>query len=262
MQQFRPFLIIIAIGLLLMGASRWNLTQPFRNLAGLLTEPILAAETQAVRGPLHWITLLRTIKDLYKENNQLRVKVAELEAETARLKEVDHDNKVLREELRLGEERNDELLPAQVIGRTASGVIKDLIINRGSSDGIGVGWPIIAQGHLIGTISTVQARQATVVLITHPRSLIPALLQESRTTGLLKGGISGLKVTDILIDAPVKQGEAVLTSGLGGLLPPDIPIGKVVESTARPGDITKQATLVLPVDISKLETVFVRKVSQ
>jgi cell shape-determining protein MreC len=89
--------------------------------------------------------------------------------------------------------------------------------------------------------------------------MIPVIGQDSRATGILRGGISGLSVTDLLIDATITTNESIVTSGLGGELPAGIPIGTIVEVQERKGDITKKASLRSPLDLSKLEMVFVRK---
>lgn len=259
-QIYRPFLIIIAIGLVLAVGSHFGLVTPFTNrLTGAL-EPVLASEIVITKKGMTLFSIITSIRDLYKENNELRRKNVELEAKLSERQEVGHENEILRNELNFVQETKGEYLPAQLIGRTTAGIIKDLIVNRGTRDGVQVGQAAVAQGFLVGRVESVTDGQATVRLLTHPRSMTPVLGQDSRSSGILKGGISGLTVTDLLIDAPIKTEETVVTSGLGGELPVGIPVGRVIEVIERKGDITKKATVRSPLDVAKLEMIFLRKV--
>lgn len=257
--NYRPFVMLIAIGVLFLFSRQVPETARLFGLINWVTEPVLATETSASRESINFFKLFATLRQLAQENAELRSRNLELEAQLTQLKEVEHTNAILRQELNFVQGNQDDYLPAQLIGRTATGLHKDLVINRGQGDGVATGQPVLAQGHLVGVVSATQSQQATVRLITHQRSLVPVILQDSRSTGLLQGGIGGLNLTDILIDATVNAGEAVVTSGLGGELPAGLPIGKVVATQAKKGDITKSATVSWPIDPTKLELVFVRK---
>lgn len=256
---YRPYIITFCFALVVALTAHFGWWQSLASLIQTPIQPVMASETSAGRKTIGFLSVISSLRGLAVENATLQAKIGELEAEIAQLKEVRHENDILRQELGFIKEQPDQYIPAQLIGRTAAGLIKDLIIARGSRDGIVTGQAVVAQGHLIGMVSEVSDRQATVRLVTHPRSLIPVILQESRTTGLLRGGISGLSMTDILIDATIKSGEPIVTSGLGGLLPQGIPVGRVVAVTAQRGDITKRASVSAPVDVTKLEMVFIRK---
>lgn len=258
---YRPFAILVAIGLLLALGSHFGLLQPVTHAFNAAIQPALAAETKTTRKSFNLINLLISIRDVNRENIELRKKNVELESQISQLKEVSHENDVLRQELKFTEQTKDQYIPAQLIGQTATGVIKDLIINRGSADNLKKGQAVVAQGHLVGVINAVNTHQSTVILLTNPQSLVSIMAQDSRASGVLRGGISGLTATDLLIDADVKVGENIVTSGLGGELPAGILIGQVVEVTSRKGDITKKASVRSPLDLSKLEMVFVRKVA-
>ncbi len=261
MRYLRPFIISGIIGILLLIVSRFRLLTPVQQLYGLIFPPVFASETAVARHSFNLISVIGSIKDLARENGELRAKNNELTAELAKYKEIEHENEILRQELNFTQDQTvpDSYIPARLIGRTPTGLIKDLIIDRGQRDGITAGQPVLAQGHLIGLVTEARDRQSIVRLLSHPQSFIPVITQESRSTGVLRGGISGLTVTDILVDAPVKPAESVLTSGLGGIVPADIPIGKVIETISHKGDITKRATVSVSVDITKLEVIFVRK---
>ena len=257
--MYRSFLLIVGFSLFFVLTAQFGWWQPFAQSFHFLSAPVLASETGSTRKVINFFTLIATIRNLNKENSMLREKVNRLEAEAAAYKEVANENAILRQELNFTKESEAAYIPAQLIGRTQTGIIKDLIIDKGSKDGVQVNQAVVAQGYLVGKVHTVDSRQSTITLLTNPNALIPIVLQDSRSTGILRGGISGLTITDLLIDASVKQGENVITSGLGGELPSGILIGKIIEVKERKGDITKKATVSYPVDITRLEMVFVRK---
>lgn len=261
MALYRPFIITTIIAVLMLAGGRFGLMKPLTSAFSSLIQPVLAAETSATRKSFGFFGIIAEMRTIYSENNELRKKTAELEAELSNLKEVKHENDILRQELKFAQESTDEYIPAQLIGRTSTGVIKDLIINRGTKDALRGGQAVIAQGYLVGTIATVSVNQSTVMLLTNPRSMLPIVTQDSRATGILRGGISGLSATDVLIDADIKTGENIVTSGLGGEMPSGIPVGKIIDITSRKGDITKKAGVRSPLDLGKLEMVFIRKVS-
>lgn len=256
---YRPFFIVIALGLVLLFGNSLGLTHFATSRYMDLIEPALAQEAGAVRQTARWFSLLTTIGDISKENTALRQRVVELEAEVSQLQEVRHENEILKQELQFAQSDQLDHLSATLIGRSPTGIIKDLIIDRGSTDGISSGQAVISQGHLVGLVTEVAKKQATVRLLSNPRSLVPVMGQDSRSTGILRGGISGLTVTDLLIDSSIRQDETLITSSLGGELPAGIPIGKVIEVKERKGDITKKATIRSPLDVTKLEIVFIQR---
>jgi len=94
-------------------------------------------------------------------------------------------------------------------------------------------------------------------LITDYNSLVPVILQDSRATGLLRGGLGGLVIEDIPLNIPIKAGEEVVTSGLGGTMPSGILVGKTNKIVSKEGDIFQKITLETPINIYYLEFVFV-----
>lgn len=259
MKNYQSFIVAAVCGLLLWGLSHISAVSSQLSRIDIMTQPVLAAEVSSTRKTVNLFTIISTIRDLAKENAELTAKNNDLQAQLAHLNEVSHENDILRQELNFTQESKDTYLPAQLIGQTSGGTLKDLIVNRGRQDGVHTGQAVVAQGNLIGIVSQVDDRQSTILLLTNPRSTVPVIIQSSRATGILRGGIGGLTLSELLIDATVNLGDVVVTSGLGGDLPSGIVVGKVAAVSSRKGDITKKATINAAIDISKLEMVFIRK---
>jgi len=197
---------------------------------------------------------------IIKQNKDLVGENLELQSKLAQLSEIEYENEILKKELNFAqaEATNTEFIPAAIIGRT-TGFLKSMTIDKGEKDGIAKGQAVVSQGFLVGTVKTVRPDNAEITLITDFNSLVPTVLQNSRGTGLLRGGLQGLTVEDIPLNIEIKAGENVVTSGLGGEIPAGLAVGKVVATISHQGEIFQKVTVGSPIDFSRLEVLFVVK---
>lgn len=194
---------------------------------------------------------------LGSENQKLIKENLELQSRLGVLKEVQHENEILKKEMGFLSTKGDlKLVPANIIGRSMTGYLKIIVIDRGSKDGLKPNQAIVSQGYLVGTLREVMENSSEVILITDNNSLVPVVLQDSRGTGLLRGGLGGLTVEDIPLNIPIKNGEQVITSGLGGDVPLGIMVGSVEGVVSGEGEIFQKVTVKSPIKIYFLEFVF------
>ena len=146
---------------------------------------------------------------------------------------------------------------ANVIGESLSNFEWSVTIDRGSSDGVAVDMPVIADKGLVGRVTEVASHWSKVMLIIDPRSAVAARLVSSGETGLLTGQARNAPIMDLVgPDTVVGADEQVVTSGYqNGLYPPDIPVGFVSSVYTRPGSLTKSIEVRPAVDFSSLEFV-------
>lgn len=200
------------------------------------------------------------IKDLKKQNDELTTKLQNLEVDMSRIIELEKENQILKEEIGFVDENKEgQLIPAKIIIREPTNFFDNIIVDKGADEGAAAGAAVIYNGVLIGTVREVYPESAKIVLITSKDSLIQAMLQESRAKGILKGGISGLFLENIVSDTDYRLGEYVVTSGLGGKINQGIPIGKVSDIQSDSSEIFKSFSVEPLVDFSKLELVFIIK---
>ncbi len=136
-----------------------------------------------------------------------------------------------------------EMQAARIIGRAPNNLLLDTIeVNAGSSDGVRVGQPAIADGGLVGHVTTVTSGNAIVTLITDPSSTVAAHVLNDRSHegehGMLKPSVGD--PLDMLVqllprDAPIRVNDVVVTAGttdprLPSLYPPNIPIARVTKA--------------------------------
>lgn len=224
-----------------------EVTAPIARLGTALASPFRAAGD--------WFAGLGASKErvaaLEQQNEELRARLAELE-------EARQENERLRDLVDFAEEQQLARLGANVIRRPVSiweGVIE---LDRGSSDGVQPGMPVIAAQGLVGQVAEVSSHACTVRLLTDQQSGVAALVQSTRATGVVRGSVSGELSLDFVDRAllPV-VGDVVLTSGLGGVYPPGIVVGDVTAVNNKRGDLYPDVTVESRVPVDRIEEVLI-----
>lgn len=252
---FLSFIIIIG-----MMFSSTKFFRPIKNTIYIVDKPLAMVTNYTVNQITIFFDNLFHLASLGKENQSLIKENLNLQSQLSILKEVQHENEILKKEIGLLEKNNNnkiQVLPANIIGRSSLGYIKTIVIDRGLNDNLKAGQAVISEGYLVGTIKQVYDSSAEVDLVTDYNSVVPVLLQDSRGTGLLRGGLKGLTMDDIPLNISIKKGEQVITSGLGGDMPAGILVGEVREVISHEGEIFQKVTISSPIQIYYLEFVFV-----
>jgi rod shape-determining protein MreC len=195
---------------------------------------------------------------LLEENRDLRLRVARLVRENARLEDAAAENERLRRMLVFKEPGTSTMVPAEVIGWDESAVGLNLEIDRGASSGIREGHPVVSVDGLVGKIVQVSPRTAWVMTLRSPECAVSALDQRSRVRGIVRWRYrGGLSLQLVPAGSDVVEGDAVLSSGLGGVFPKGLKIGEVANVQDRLGDLFRTITLRPAVDFDRLEEVAV-----
>lgn len=251
----KPLIILIAIFLLLLYSPirdniRKILFSAYSKPAAVLSEKGRKAKS--------YFSFIFHISDLKKQNDELTQKIQSMDVDQSKISELEYENEELKKELGYAETNPGlKLLSTKIIGREPTSFLDYVIVDKGSNDNIKTGMPVISGGVLIGQVKEVFPDQSRVTLITSKDSLIMAMLQNSRSKGILKGGISGLTLENITQDVTYEKGEYVVTSGLDGELPPGILIGKTGSLESSSSDLYKNISIESAADLSRLELVFI-----
>ena len=154
------------------------------------------------------------------------------------------DNLRLREILNLQESYSDTI-SAAVISRKTGSWWRQIILNKGSKDGVKIGSSVIGPGGLLGRINSTSSYTSTVRLLTSPESKVGVWVDRIQRNGLLIG--SADNYPNLILyskDADIKVGDFVSSSPASTLLPPNLPIG-IVESVVEPFKAKKMAKILL-----------------
>lgn len=188
------------------------------------------------------------------------MRITELEVDKSKIYELEHENVLLKHELGFMEsDQSKELVPAKIVARDSVSYLDYVIINRGQDSNIKANMAVVSGGALVGQISEVYANQSKVILITSKDSIVQAMLQGSRSKGVLRGGISGLSLEQVAADADFSPDENVITSGLGGKFAEGLLIGRAGTVRISGSGILKSIVVDPAVDLSRLEMIFVVK---
>ena len=155
------------------------------------------------------------------------------------------DNLRLREILNLQESSNSDTISAAVISRKTGSWWRQIILNKGSKDGVEIGSTVIGPGGLLGRVKSTSLLTSSVTLLTSLESKVGVWVDRIQINGLLIG--SGDDYPNLILyskDADIKVGDFVSSSPASTLLPPNIPIG-IVQSVDEPFKAKKTAKILL-----------------
>ena len=158
---------------------------------------------------------------------------------------LEKDNKRLREILYLQESSKNDKFSAAVISRKTGSWWRQIILNKGSKNGVEIGSTVVGPGGILGIVNKTSLFTSSVTLLTSPESKVGVWVDRIQINGLLIG--TGDDYPSLILyskDADIKVGDFVSSSPASTLLPPNIPIG-VVQSVSEPSKSEKIAKVLL-----------------
>lgn len=166
-------------------------------------------------------------ENLARENENLKLKIGELEARIAVLEEFEEENRELREALGIKLEDEFDLVFANITGKDVSGDF--IFVDKGAKDGLSAGMPVVTgQKVLVGKLNEVFDRFSRITLITSKNFSFDAKISGTNIFGVAKGkGNFEMALELVPRDAELKKGDLVSTAALGGVFPPGILAGTI-----------------------------------
>lgn len=199
-----------------------------------------------------------------QENEELASKNAELENKLIEYNRMKDENIRLREMFNYSEaNKNYNYIGCNIIGYSGGNISEGYIIDKGTKDGVEKDMIIITPVGLVGKVTKAERNSSIVQTILNQNIAVASMVESTReTTGILQGITDNknknlTKLSNIPIDSEIKEGDVILTSGLGGMYPQEIRIGEVVSVEVDSVGIMKTATVKPYVDFTKLEELFV-----
>ena len=185
-------------------------------------------------------------KPFWPGQSQKEVILKSLDLESiVKLNLLEKDNVRLREILYLQKSSNTDNISAAVISRKTGSWWRQLILNKGSKDGVEVGNTVIGPGGLLGRVNSTSLLTSSVTLLTSPESKVGVWVDRIQINGLLIGsGDDYPNLTLYSKSADIKVGDFVSSSPASTLFPPNIPIG-IVQSVKESLKAQKTAKIFL-----------------
>ncbi len=199
--------------------------------------------------------LLTEVDRLTRENDQLKAQAIQSAA-------IQRENGQLRALFGWQKQQPWRLKLAHVVTRDPANWWHTVQIDLGSHDGLTNNLPVMTIDGLVGRISSVGPYTSQVVLVGDANCRVSALVMDStHDMGVLtrSGSLdtSLVKLGYLSSSANIKAGQDVVTSGLGGIFPPGIPIGKVVDAQSVEFGLASEARVKLNVNLGSLDDVWV-----
>lgn len=211
------------------------------------------------------IAFFRDVGAVRKENEELKIEIDRLEKENLELKEFRRENTELRQTLNIKDQFADyEPVGANIIAKDAGNWFNVFTIDRGAKDGMEKNFPVVTSKGLVGRIIQVDALSSKVEAIIDKNSVISAWISQKGGHTRVKGDLQ-LKDSELCImdridnEVDVAVQDDIITSGIGGIYPRGIVIGKVKEVRKASDGLSKYAIIEPAVDFRRLDMVMVLK---
>jgi rod shape-determining protein MreC len=253
------FSVAIFICLALIGFSLTGLLSPVESLASVPISFLQGASSGVTNKVTNLINDFSDVQSLQQRNVELEKALISFQSEIVELREIKADYSRVSALANYRDSNPDrQVLAATVIGRDTTGLLRTIIIDRGTRDGIQVGMPVVTELGLVGRVYRVAATNAEIQLVIDQNSFVNARLQTSRGEGSIVGTAGGdLRMTFVPLSDQIKDGDSVVTSGIGGKFPRGIVIGQVTNSRLDDSKLFQEAAVRSLIDFSRLEIVLV-----
>jgi rod shape-determining protein MreC len=211
------------------------------------------------------ITFLSDTKAIKKENVELKAQIDKLQDENRKLLRYEKENIDLRAALDLKDQFNNyDYVGGNIIAKDIGNWFNVFTIDRGNSDGITANSPVITSKGLVGSVNETLPFTSKVLSIIDVDSTVSAVISKSMDFVLVKGDLSlknqGLCRMDIMsMGSDLEVGDTVETSGVGGIFPRGILIGRVKQVIQTNNELNRYAIIEPAVDFKRLQEVFVLK---
>jgi len=249
----------MGVAIVLLAFSGIGLLRPVEDVSYTLLAPLEEGLRGIAQPVADIVSRYGDTHDLTQENEALRAENERLTAEVARLHE---DTARLDEYERLLGTRDalagHEFVAATIVSTDPTSGRRRVAIDLGRSDGLRVGMPVVTEGStLVGTITKVADDHAWVTLVTDIDSAVSAHVLESRAQGIVAGTYGQMQMEFVDQNAAVKEGDRIVTSGLGGTYPEGLVVGRVERVGGNPQELFRSVTIAPLASLSKLESVLV-----
>lgn len=207
--------------------------ESFASIRAALSLPVAPLQYM-VSWPTKFISNLKTIistqDNLVKENLKLKSEQLLLSSQLQRLIAIESENNYLKSLLQSARQVKSKMLIAELLAVDSEPFVNQVVLNKGSRDGVYIGQPVLDASGVMGQIIQVGPITSRVLLLNDPHSGISVQNARNGTRAIAVGdSYSGkIKLMHVPKTADIKVGDIFITSGLGDHYPEGYPVGKVL----------------------------------
>ena len=236
---------------------------PLRTGVGYFLIPVQSGVNKVGSAIYDEIVDYTKLKDALEDNKEMKDIITQLTEENTRLQAEEFELKRLRQLYELDQEYGQyNKVGARVIANDSSNWFQVFRIDKGSKDGIAVDMNVVAGGGLVGIVTDVGANYATVRSIIDDSSRVSAMAIQSGDGCIVGGDLTlfkegRLRITNVLKDSDLKDGDKIVTSNTSSVFVPGILVGYAAEITNDPNNVTNSGYLIPAAEFDSLQEVLV-----
>ena len=236
---------------------------PLRTGVGYFLIPVQSGVNAAGSAIYDEIIDYTKLHDALKENKEMKDIITQLTEENTRLQAEEFELKRLRQLYSLDQEYAQYTkVGARVIANDSSNWFQIFRIDKGSKDGIAPDMNVVAGGGLVGIVTDVGANYATVRSIIDDSSRVSGMAMQSGNSCIVAGDLTlfkegRLRITNVLKESDVKDGDKIVTSNISSVFLPGILVGYASDITNDTNNVTKSGYLIPAAKFDSLQEVLV-----
>ncbi len=233
-----------------------SVKEPVRGWSQAVLKPVLLTGQNASAFVSDSRNGIQRFINTFKEQGSQEERIAQLESQLVAFRELEKENERLRKLVDFRGTLAGKTIAARVIGWDPSPWRKSFILDKGTRQGLKKDMAVVSFEGLVGRIFEAGPETSRVILLSDLDARVSSLTDQSRAGGIVAGtGGTKFKMMYLDLESGVKVEETVLTSGLGGLFPKGLRIGKISALTRDPSGLHLMADVEPFVQFSKLEEV-------
>ncbi len=220
--------VILSLTLLLLD-HRFHHLQQLRSALTFVTYPLHYLADLPFTASRWFSETTSSRERLLESNRELRTENLRLRADLQKYQSLEAENMRLRDLLDSSFKVGDRVLVAELSSVDLDPYKQQVIINKGAISGVFEGQPVLDANAVMGQVTNVTPLTSTVLLITDTSHALPVQVLRNglRTIALGTGRIDALKLPYLPTNSDIREGDMLVTSGLGGKFPPGYPVATV-----------------------------------
>lgn len=242
---------LLAIVLMAMD-QRGHYVDAFRNQVAYLTEPVYHVVEWPVRAMRNLFGQMQSHRSLRQENSDLRESLLAQKGSLQRLETLNEENRRLRALIEGAQGQAFDYQFAELVRVDLDPFSHKVMVDRGSGDGVEVGQAVIDGAGVMGQVEEVHLHFSTIRLISDPNHALPVQINRTglRTVAFGSGVTGALQMPSVPRQADVREGDLIVTSGLGDRFPGGYPVATITSIDRGKGQtfVTVEATPLAALD--------------
>ncbi len=238
--------ITILLSLLMLNAPPSKQQQIAKHLGGTLFFPVQ-----------YTVNKVTNVRNIFKENDTLRVRLEDMVLENASLKETLSRGDDLQISASFQDSSTYELIAAQAVVREPTFLYRTIVIDAGKESGIEPYMPVVSIDGIVGKVIKVLDRSSLVQLIRKPDEYVSVTHRLSGAVGILNSGSTNELQVEFRKHRNLSVGDTLFTSGFGGIYPTGIPVAEITKVEGAQNPLYNRVTVTPTVDFDGLRHLFV-----